>query len=118
MANGGHHNTVLITGVGRGLGITLAIEMARLDLLQYEEARPLLDWICFSIRSSNVLFPTDLSFRRDNQEAVFGAEEGLKEIRIFELWLKFDLDRVVRGFVQTIWKISIASVGIEHSFRA
>ncbi|KAK9097818.1 hypothetical protein Syun_024863 [Stephania yunnanensis] len=76
---------------------------------QYEEARPLLDWICSSLRSSNVLSPADLSLyeqfvqegkllegedldfayesisafssRRDNQEAVFGAEEGLKEIR-------------------------------------
>ncbi|KAK9128793.1 hypothetical protein Syun_017590 [Stephania yunnanensis] len=29
MANGGHHKTVLITGVGRGLGRALTIEMAR-----------------------------------------------------------------------------------------
>ncbi|KAK9151662.1 hypothetical protein Syun_009971 [Stephania yunnanensis] len=29
MANGGHHKTVLITGVGRGLDRALAIEMAR-----------------------------------------------------------------------------------------
>lgn len=76
---------------------------------QYEEARPLLDWICSSLRSTNVLSPSELSLydqftldgkllegedldfaydsisafssRRDNQEAVFGSEEGLKDIR-------------------------------------
>lgn len=76
---------------------------------QYEEARPLLDWIASSLRPSNVLSPSevylyeqftqegkllegvDLDFaydsisafssRRDNQEAVFGSEEGLKDIR-------------------------------------
>lgn len=76
---------------------------------QYEEARPILDWLCSSLRPSNVLSPSELSqyeqflqegkllegedldfaydsisafsTRRDNQEAVFGAEEGLKEIR-------------------------------------
>ncbi|CBI41067.3 unnamed protein product, partial [Vitis vinifera] len=76
---------------------------------QYEDARPILDWICSSLRSSNVLSLSevsqyeqfleegkllegeDLDFaydsisafstRRDNQEAVFGAEEGLKDIR-------------------------------------
>lgn len=76
---------------------------------QYEDARPILDWLCSSLRPSNVLSPSevsqyeqflqegkllegeDLDFaydsisafstRRDNQEAVFGTEEGLKEIR-------------------------------------
>ncbi|KAM0005971.1 putative HAUS augmin-like complex subunit 3 [Helianthus anomalus] len=76
---------------------------------QYEDARPILDWICSSLRPSNVLSASELkqyeqfvqdgkllegedldfayesisafSTRRDNQEAVFGAEEGLKEIR-------------------------------------
>ncbi|KAI3932712.1 hypothetical protein MKW98_012683 [Papaver atlanticum] len=76
---------------------------------QYEEVRPLLDWICSSLRPTNVLSTSDLSMyeqflqegkllegedldfaydsisafssRRDNQEAVFGAEEGLKDIR-------------------------------------
>ncbi|KAK4777242.1 hypothetical protein SAY86_005930 [Trapa natans] len=76
---------------------------------QYEDARPILDWICSSLRPSNVLSPSELSqyeqflrdgkllegedldfaydsisafsARRDNQEAVFGAEEGLKDIR-------------------------------------
>ncbi|KAI8523329.1 hypothetical protein RHMOL_Rhmol13G0064800 [Rhododendron molle] len=76
---------------------------------QYDDDRPILDWICHSLRPSNVLSPSevsqyeqfiqegkllegeDLDFaydsisafstRRDNQEAVFGAEEGLKDIR-------------------------------------
>ncbi|KAI4329906.1 hypothetical protein MLD38_028238 [Melastoma candidum] len=76
---------------------------------QYEDARPILDWICSSLRPSNVLSPSELnqydqflgegrllegedldfayesisafSVRRDNQEAVFGSEEGLKDIR-------------------------------------
>ncbi|KAF3793672.1 AUGMIN subunit 3 [Nymphaea thermarum] len=76
---------------------------------QHEEARHLLQWICSSLRRSNVLSPAevsqyehflqegkllegeDLDFaynsisafsnRRNNQEAVIGAEEGIKEIR-------------------------------------
>ncbi|KAJ6401685.1 hypothetical protein OIU84_016977 [Salix udensis] len=76
---------------------------------QYDDARPILDWICSSLRSSNVLSLSDLSryeqflqeekllegedlefaydsisafsSRRDNQEEVFGAEEPLKDIR-------------------------------------
>ncbi|XP_059626268.1 AUGMIN subunit 3 isoform X2 [Cornus florida] len=76
---------------------------------QYDDTRPILDWLCSSLRPSNVLSPSevsqyeqflqegkllegeDLDFaydsisafssRRDNQEAVFGTEEGLKEIR-------------------------------------
>ncbi|PWA47663.1 HAUS augmin-like complex subunit 3 [Artemisia annua] len=76
---------------------------------QYEDARPILDWLCSSLRPSNVLTASELqqyeqfiqdgkllegedldfayesisafSTRRDNQEAVFGAEEGLKDIR-------------------------------------
>lgn len=76
---------------------------------QYDDARPILDWICSSLRSSNVLSLSELSqygkfiqegkllegedldsaydsisafsSSRDNQEAVFGAEEGLKDIR-------------------------------------
>ncbi|XP_076886082.1 AUGMIN subunit 3-like [Bidens hawaiensis] len=76
---------------------------------QYEDARPILDWLCSSLRLSNVLSASELSqydqfiqdgkllegedldfayesisafsTKRDNQEAVFGAEEGLKEIR-------------------------------------
>ncbi|TXG64055.1 hypothetical protein EZV62_011049 [Acer yangbiense] len=77
---------------------------------QYDDARPILDWICSSLRPSNVLSLSDLpqydqfvqegkllegedldfaydsisafSSRRDNQDAVFGAEEGLKDISI------------------------------------
>ncbi|XP_073005699.1 AUGMIN subunit 3 [Typha latifolia] len=76
---------------------------------QYEEVRPLLEWICSSLRPSNVLSPSELSqyeqfvqeekllegvdldsafdsisafsSKRDNQEAVFGAEERLIDIR-------------------------------------
>ncbi|KAK2634184.1 hypothetical protein Ddye_028976 [Dipteronia dyeriana] len=76
---------------------------------QYDDARPILDWTCSSLRPSNILSLSDLvqyeqfvqegkllegddldfaydsisafSSRRDNQDAVFGAEEGLKDIR-------------------------------------
>ncbi|KAK7407804.1 hypothetical protein VNO78_09902 [Psophocarpus tetragonolobus] len=76
---------------------------------QYEDTRPLLHWICSNLRSSNVLSLSELSQfqqfqqegkllegedldsaydsisafsdRRDDQEAVFGAEEGLKDIK-------------------------------------
>ncbi|KAF2292526.1 hypothetical protein GH714_025198 [Hevea brasiliensis] len=76
---------------------------------QYDDARPILDWICSSLRPSNVLSLSELSqyeqflqegrllegedldfaydsisafsSGRDNQEAVFGAEESLKDIR-------------------------------------
>ncbi|EPS59876.1 hypothetical protein M569_14930, partial [Genlisea aurea] len=76
---------------------------------QYDDVRPILDWLCSSLRLSNVLSPSELSqyeqflqegkllegedldfaydsisafsARRGNQEAVFGTEEGLKEIR-------------------------------------
>ncbi|KAK4492167.1 hypothetical protein RD792_002965 [Penstemon davidsonii] len=76
---------------------------------QYDDVRPILDWLCSSLRPSNVFSPSELSqyeqflqegkllegedldfaydsisafsARRDNQEAVFGTEEGLKEIR-------------------------------------
>ncbi|XP_020095588.1 AUGMIN subunit 3 [Ananas comosus] len=83
---------------------------------QYEEAHPLLDWICSSLRPSNVLSPAELSQyeqfvqegkllegedldsafdsisafsnKRDNQEAVFGAEERLIDIREAKLVYK------------------------------
>eukprot|EP00252_Welwitschia_mirabilis_P002721 TRINITY_DN12682_c0_g1_i1.p1 TRINITY_DN12682_c0_g1~~TRINITY_DN12682_c0_g1_i1.p1 ORF type:complete len:658 (-),score=126.64 TRINITY_DN12682_c0_g1_i1:375-2348(-) len=76
---------------------------------QYEEVRPLLNWLCSNLRPSNVLSPLELaqfeelqaegkllegddldfayesisafSSRRTNQEAVLGAEESVKEIR-------------------------------------
>ncbi|XP_013598806.1 PREDICTED: HAUS augmin-like complex subunit 3 isoform X2 [Brassica oleracea var. oleracea] len=76
---------------------------------QYDDARPILDWICSSLRPSNVLSLPELSLyeqfqregkllegedldqaydsisafssRRNNQEAVFGAEESIKEVR-------------------------------------
>ncbi|CAA7058912.1 unnamed protein product [Microthlaspi erraticum] len=76
---------------------------------QYDDARPILDWICSSLRTSNVLSLAELSLyeqferegkllegedldqaydsisafssRRNNQEAVFGAEESIKEVR-------------------------------------
>ncbi|KAG7537095.1 HAUS augmin-like complex subunit 3 N-terminal [Arabidopsis suecica] len=76
---------------------------------QYDDARPILDWICSSLRPSNVLSLSELSLyeqfqrdgkllegddldqaydsisafssRRNNQEAVFGAEESIKEVR-------------------------------------
>ncbi|KAF6157832.1 hypothetical protein GIB67_003732 [Kingdonia uniflora] len=74
-----------------------------------EEAGHVLDWICSNLRPTNVLSPAELSLyeqfekegkllegenldfaynsisafssRRENQEAVLGAEEGLKDIR-------------------------------------
>lgn len=83
---------------------------------QYEDTRPILNWLCSSLRPSNVLFPSEISqyeqflqegkllegedldfaydsisafsTRRDNQEAVFGNEEGLKDIREATLALK------------------------------
>lgn len=76
---------------------------------QYEEARPLLAWICSCLRPSNVLSPSHLSqyeqlveegrllegedldsafdsisafsSKKDNQEAVFEAEETILDIR-------------------------------------
>ncbi|KAJ1258347.1 hypothetical protein BS78_10G068300 [Paspalum vaginatum] len=76
---------------------------------QYEEARPLLTWICSCLRPSNVLSPSHLaqyeqlleegrllegedldsafdsisafSSKKDNQEAVFGSEETILDIR-------------------------------------
>uniref|UniRef100_A0A0E0HQ09 HAUS augmin-like complex subunit 3 N-terminal domain-containing protein n=1 Tax=Oryza nivara TaxID=4536 RepID=A0A0E0HQ09_ORYNI len=76
---------------------------------QYEEARPLLAWICSCLRPSNVLSPSHLaqyeqlveegrllegedldsafdsisafSSKKDNQEAVFGSEETILDIR-------------------------------------
>ncbi|XP_010493677.1 PREDICTED: AUGMIN subunit 3-like isoform X2 [Camelina sativa] len=76
---------------------------------QYDDARPILDWICSSLRPSNVLSLAELSLyeqfqrdgkllqgedldqaydsisafssRRNNQEAVFGAEESIQEVR-------------------------------------
>ncbi|EXC14791.1 hypothetical protein L484_009445 [Morus notabilis] len=95
---------------------------------QYDDARPILDWICSSLRPSNVLSLSELSqyeqflregkllegedldfaydsisafaSRRDNQEAVFGAEEGLKDIRDATLAYKaeaLDLQRQLRN---------------------
>ncbi|URE04909.1 HAUS augmin-like complex subunit 3 [Musa troglodytarum] len=86
---------------------------------QYEEARPLLDWICSSLRPSNVLSPSELSqyeqflhegrllegedldsafdsisafsSKKDNQEAVFGAEERLIDIREAKLAYKAEV---------------------------
>ncbi|XP_061351202.1 AUGMIN subunit 3-like isoform X1 [Gastrolobium bilobum] len=94
---------------------------------QYEDARPILDWICSSLRPSNVLSLSELSQceqfkqegkllegddldfaydsisafsdRRDNQEAVFGTEEGLKDIKEATLAYKAeasDLQRQLR----------------------
>lgn len=86
---------------------------------QYEEVRPLLDWICSTLRPSNVLSTSELSQyeqfllegkllegedldsafdsisafsnRRDNQEAVFGAEERLIDIREAKLAYKAEV---------------------------
>ncbi|XP_061357228.1 AUGMIN subunit 3-like isoform X1 [Gastrolobium bilobum] len=94
---------------------------------QYEDTRPILHWICSSLRSSNVLSLSELSQyeqfkqegkllegedldfaydsisafsdRRDDQEAVFGAEEGLKDIKEATLVFKaeaLDLQRHLR----------------------
>ncbi|KAB1224147.1 HAUS augmin-like complex subunit 3 [Morella rubra] len=94
---------------------------------QYDDARPILDWICSSLRPSNVLSLSELaqyeqflqegkllegedldfaydsisafSARRDNQDALFGAEEGLKDIRDATLACKaeaLELQRVLR----------------------
>ncbi|KAG6499028.1 hypothetical protein ZIOFF_038784 [Zingiber officinale] len=86
---------------------------------QYEEARPVLDWICSSLRPSNVLSLPELSqyeqflhegkllegedldsafdsisafsSKKDNQEAVFGAEERLIDIREAKLAFKAEV---------------------------
>ncbi|XP_030454842.1 AUGMIN subunit 3 [Syzygium oleosum] len=98
---------------------------------QYDDARPVLDWICTNLRPSNVLSLSELSqyeqfvdegkllegedldfafdsisafsVRRDNQEAVFGSEEGLKDIRDAALAYKaeaLELQRQLR-YVQS-----------------
>uniref|UniRef100_A0A1D1XJ87 HAUS augmin-like complex subunit 3 n=1 Tax=Anthurium amnicola TaxID=1678845 RepID=A0A1D1XJ87_9ARAE len=86
---------------------------------QYEEARPVLDWICSTLRPSNVLSPAELSqyeqllsegkllegddldsaydsisafsSRRDNHDAVFGTEERLIDIREAKLAYKAEV---------------------------
>ncbi|KAM0943511.1 putative HAUS augmin-like complex subunit 3 [Dioscorea sansibarensis] len=86
---------------------------------QHDDVRPLLDWICSSLRPSNVLSPSELSQyeqfvhegkllegedldsafdsisafsnRRDNQEAVFGTEERLIDIREAKLAYKAEV---------------------------
>ncbi|KAI4332650.1 hypothetical protein L6164_017542 [Bauhinia variegata] len=94
---------------------------------QYEDTRPILEWICSSLRPTNVISLSELSkydhfmqegkllegedldfaydsisafsTRRDNQEAVFGTEEGLKDIRDATLAYKaeaLDLQRQLR----------------------
>ncbi|GMH25819.1 hypothetical protein Nepgr_027662 [Nepenthes gracilis] len=95
---------------------------------QYDDARPILEWICSSLRPSNVLSLSevsqyeqflqegkllegeDLDFaydsisafsaRRGNQEAVFGAEEGLKEIRDSTLAYKAEALQLQRQLSQ------------------
>ncbi|KAJ3669867.1 hypothetical protein LUZ60_010191 [Juncus effusus] len=89
---------------------------------QYEEARPLLDWICSSLRPSNVLSVSELSQyeqfvqqskllegedldsafdsisafsnKRDNQEAVFGTKETLLDIREAKLAYKAEAQQL------------------------
>ncbi|GLU21407.1 hypothetical protein SLE2022_375490 [Rubroshorea leprosula] len=91
---------------------------------QYDDARPILDWICSSLRPSNVLSLSDLSqyeqfvqegkllegvdldfaydsisafsSRRDDQEAVFGPEGGLKDVRDTTLAYKAEALEVQR----------------------
>ncbi|KAL8213967.1 hypothetical protein R6Q57_003416 [Mikania cordata] len=91
---------------------------------QYEDARPILDWLCSSLRPSNVLSASELSqyeqfiqdgkllegedldfayesisafsTRRDNQEAVFGAEESIKDIRDATLAFKAEAAELQR----------------------
>lgn len=86
---------------------------------QYEEVRPVLDWICSTLRPSNVLSTSELSqyeqfvregkllegedldsafdsisafsSRGDNHEAVFGAEEKLIDIREAKLAYKAEV---------------------------
>ncbi|RYR54185.1 hypothetical protein Ahy_A06g029450 isoform B [Arachis hypogaea] len=96
---------------------------------QYEQTRPVLHWICSSLRPSNILSLSDLSqyeqFKkegkllegedldfaydsilafsdtRDNQEAVFGAaEEGLKDIREATLAYKAEASDLQRQLRQ------------------
>ncbi|KAG9446559.1 hypothetical protein H6P81_012687 [Aristolochia fimbriata] len=85
---------------------------------QIEETRPMLAWICSNLRPANVLTPAEISqyeqflqegkllegedldfaygsisafsSRRNNQDAVFGAEEGLKDIRESTLGYKVE----------------------------
>lgn len=108
---------------------------------QYEEVRPVLSWICSSLRPSNVLSASELSQyeqflqegkllegedldsafdsisafsnRRDNQEAVFGAEERLIDIREAKLAYKAEvlelqkqLERQQRQFDLLVGQVS------------
>lgn len=93
---------------------------------QYDDARSILDWICSSLRPSNVLSLPELSqygqfleegkllegedlefaydsisafsSRIDNQEAVFGAEESLRDIRDATMAYKAEALELQRQF--------------------
>ncbi|EXB84513.1 hypothetical protein L484_015845 [Morus notabilis] len=116
---------------------------------QYDDARPILDWICSSLRPSNVLSLSELSqceqflregkllegedldfaydsisafaSRRDNQEAVFGAEEGLKDIRDATLAYKaeaLDLQRQLRNLQSQFDMLSSQASALIQGRRA
>ncbi|AQK82794.1 AUGMIN subunit 3 [Zea mays] len=95
---------------------------------QYEEARPLLAWICSCLRPSNVLSPSHLaqyeqlveegrllegedldsafdsisafSSKKDNQEAVFGSEETILDIREAKLAYRAEVFELQKQLVR------------------
>lgn len=116
---------------------------------QYDDSRAVLEWICASLRPSNVLSVTELSqyeqflqegkllegedldfaydsisafsTRRDNQEAVFGAEEGLKEIRDATLAYKAEalqLERQLGQLQSQFDMLSSQASALMHGRRA
>ncbi|KAL5562204.1 hypothetical protein UlMin_031951 [Ulmus minor] len=116
---------------------------------RFDDARPILDWICSSLRPSNVLSLSELSqygqflhegkllegedldfaydsisafaSRRDDQEAVFGAEEGLKDIRDATLAYKaeaLELQRQLKRLQSQFDMLSGQGSALIHGRRA
>lgn len=62
---------------------------------QYEEARPLLDWICSSLRPANVLSPTELS-----QSVLVKLSLFFFFLQMMQIFFAFHVSMLIDRFVQ------------------